>query len=76
MLLGDSLLKNRQLRLYKLSPGKLVTILNLSSWYSGFWNWQLGSQRELRAFELDQVSSLQGLLNEIQLFQWKPNAKI
>jgi hypothetical protein len=76
MLLGDSLLKNRQLRLYKLSPGKLVTILNLSSWYNGFWTWQLGWLRELRAFELDQVSSLKGLLNEIQLFQWKPNAKI
>jgi hypothetical protein len=50
--------------------------LNLSSWYNGFWTWQLGWQRESRAFELDQVSSLQGLLNEIQLFQWNPNAKI
>jgi hypothetical protein len=33
-------------------------------------------KRILRAFELDQVFSLQGFLNEIQLLQWKPDAKI
>jgi hypothetical protein len=48
----------------------------MGSWYDGFWTWQLGWTRELRAFELDQVFSLQGFLNEIQLLQWKPNAKI
>jgi hypothetical protein len=53
-----------------------MTILNMGSWYNGFWTWQLGWTIELKALDLDQVFSLQGLINETQLFQWKPDAKI
>jgi hypothetical protein len=59
-----------------MSIGKLMTILNMGSWYNGFWTRQLGWTIELKALDLDQVFSLQGLINETQLFQWKPNAKI
>ena len=64
------------MRRYRMSIGKLMTILNMGSWYNGFWTWQLGWTIELKALDLDQVFSLQGLINETQLFQWKPNAKI
>ena len=48
----------------------------MGSWCNGLWTRQLGWTIELKAFDLDQVFSLQGLINETQLFQWKPDAKI
>jgi len=35
MWLGDSLLKNRYMRQYRMSIGKLMTNLNMVSWYNG-----------------------------------------
>ena len=56
-----------------MSIGKLVTILNMGSWYNGLWTWELGWTIELKALDLDQVFPLQGLINETPLFQWKPD---
>ena len=45
---------------YRMSIGKLLTILSMGSWNNGFWTWQLDWTLELKALDLDQVFSLQG----------------